>query len=56
MGDGSLTGCDEIGLAFGEALAPNSDGVEKLTAVERRLESGRGACWRCAGGPPPGVT
>jgi hypothetical protein len=34
MGDGSLTGCNKIGLAFGEALAPNSDGLAKPTAIE----------------------
>ena len=49
MGDGALTGCNEIGLAFGAALAPDSDGFAKPTAVERRLEPGRGECWRCAG-------
>ena len=48
-GDGALTGCNEIGLAFGEALAPDSDGFAKPTAVERRLEPGRGERWRCAG-------
>jgi hypothetical protein len=34
MGDGSLTSCNEIGLTFGEALAPDSDGLAKPTAVE----------------------
>ena len=42
MGDGLLTGRNEIGLAFGEALAPDTDGLAKPTAVERRLEPGRG--------------
>jgi hypothetical protein len=42
MGDGFFTGSDEIGLTFGEALAPDSDGFAKPAAVERRLEPGRG--------------
>src|SRR5271168_628217 len=36
MRDGFLTGCNEIGLAFGKALAPDGDGLAKPTAVERR--------------------
>ena len=44
MGDSLLTGSNEIGLAFGEALAPDGDGFAKPTAVERRLEPGRGGC------------
>src|ERR1700722_15494940 len=52
ISDGSLTGCDEIGLAFGEALAPNSDGVAKPIAVEGRLDPGRGKCWRSVGRAP----
>ena len=39
MGDSLLTGSNEIGFAFGEALAPDSDGLAKPIAVERR-----GAC------------
>jgi hypothetical protein len=42
VGDGFFTGSDVIGLAFGEALAPDSDGFAKPTAVERWLELGRG--------------
>ena len=41
MGDSLLTGSNEIGLAFGEALAPDSDGLAKPIAVERRPEPGR---------------
>ena len=46
MGDGLLTGGNEIGLAFGEALTPDTDGVAKPIAVERRLKSGCGGCSR----------
>jgi len=46
MGDGLLTGRNEIGLAFGEALAPDTNGFAKPSAVERRLESGCGECSR----------
>jgi hypothetical protein len=34
MGGGFLIGRNEFGLAFGEALAPDSDGFAKPTAVE----------------------
>ena len=62
MGDSLLTGSNEIGLAFGEALAPDGDGFAKPIAVERRracrgrrlgLETSVG---NATGGPPPGVT
>ena len=45
MGDGLLTGHNEVGLAFGEALAPDTDGWNPVVAGVRD-ETGE---------PPPGV-
>jgi len=39
MGDSLRTGSNEIDFSFGEALAPDRDGLVKPIAVERR-----GAC------------
>ena len=55
MSDGLLTGSNEIGLAFGEALAPNSDGLAKPTAVERRVDPVVAIVCGATGESPPGV-